>query len=123
MKTITIMAIITLTSLSGCTNVMKSFGFKQPSTYASRHMKETKELASKLYGGRYNLQVDENGRIYRPADLDPTGQTPGSEANGQKITIYGNGQYGYSQSYQPTQLHTILPSEKPHYTHDESHFF
>lgn len=43
--------------------------------------------------------------------------------NGQAITTYGNGQYGYSQSYRAMHLETILPSQKPHYTHDESHFF
>jgi hypothetical protein len=43
--------------------------------------------------------------------------------NGQAITTYGNGQYGYSQSYRTIHLETILPSQKPHYTHNESHFF
>lgn len=43
--------------------------------------------------------------------------------NGQVITTYGNGQYGYMQSYTPVQLPTPLPSQMPHYTHKESHFF
>lgn len=43
--------------------------------------------------------------------------------NGQVVTVYGNGQYGYMQSYAPVQLPTYLPSQMPHYTHDENHFF